>query len=156
MNHTYKESKKKQIHNEYILADLRKLEFKPKSFDAILCLEVIEHLTKEEGYGLIKKMEKWARKKIIITTPNGYLYQDGYDCNPFQTHKSGWSVGELEKLGYEVYGIDGWKKLRGYKGSIKYRPNLFWAIISDITQKVVYRYPKLAFRLLAVKNMESI
>jgi len=62
----------------------------------------------------------------------------------------------LEKLGYKVYGIDGWKKLRGYKGSIKYRPNLFWAIISDITQKVVYRYPKLAFRLLAVKNMEAI
>jgi len=83
LNHTYKESKKKQIHNEYILADLRKLEFKPKSFDAILCLEVIEHLTKEEGHDLIKKMEKWARKKIIITTPNGY------DCNPFQTHKSG-------------------------------------------------------------------
>jgi len=33
----------------------RKIEFKPKSFDAIFCGEVLEHLTKEEGYELIKK-----------------------------------------------------------------------------------------------------
>jgi len=114
------ESKKKSIHNQYIKADITKIEFKPKSFDAILCLEVLEHLTKEEGYELIKRMKKWAKKKIIITTPNGYLWQDDYDKNPLQEHRSGWSVKELEKLGFKVYGINGWKKLRGYRGSVKY------------------------------------
>jgi hypothetical protein len=43
-------------------------------------------------------MEKWAIKKIIIKTPNEYLWQDGYDNNPMQEHKSGWSVEELQKL----------------------------------------------------------
>jgi len=137
------ESKKKGIHNQYTKADIRKVEFKPKSFDVILCSEVLEHLTKEEGYKLIKKMERWAKKKIIITMPNGYLWQDGYGNNPLQEHKSGWNVEELEELGLKVYGINGWKKLRGYKGSVKYKPTLLWNIILNLTQKITYRYPKL-------------
>ena len=149
------ESKKKGIHDEYIKADLTKIEFKPKSFDAILCSEVFEHLTKEEGYELVKRMEKWVRKKIIITTPNGYLWQDGYDNNPLQEHKSGWDVEELERLGFKVFGMNGWKKLREYKGSVKYKPTLLWSVISNLTQKITYRYPKLAFQLFAIKEINN-
>jgi len=151
-----KESKEKGIHNQYIKADITKIEFRPKSFDAVLCIEVLEHLTKEAGYQLIKKMEKWAKKKIIVTTPNGYLWQDGYDNNPLQEHKSDWSVKELEKLGFKVSGINGWKKLKGYKGTIKYKPTLFWTIISDLTQKITYHFPNLAFQLFAVKQIRKI
>jgi len=129
------ESKKKGIHNEYIKEDIRKVELKPKSFDAVVLLDVLEHLSEEEGYELIKKMRKWARKKIVIFTPNGLVYQDGYDNNPLQEHKSGWSVEQLEKLGFKVYGINGWRKLRGYKSLIKYRPRLLWHLISELTQK---------------------
>jgi len=112
------ESKKKEIHTQYIKGDITKIEFKSKSFDAILCSKVLEHLTKEEGYALIKKMEKWARKKITIIMPNGYIRQDTYDNNPLQEHKSGWCVEELEDLGFKVYGMSGWKKLRGYRASV--------------------------------------
>jgi len=150
------ESKKKGIHNEYIKADIRKVELKPKSFDAVVLLDVLEHLTEEEGYELIKKMGKWARKKIIIFTPNGLVCQDDYDNNPLQEHKSGWSVKKLEKLGFKVYGINGWKKLRGHKASIKYKPTLLWHIISDLTQKITYYCPKFAFKLLAVKKVNHL
>ena len=132
------ESKKKNIHNQYIKADIRKVEFKPKSFDAVVALDVLEHLTAEEGLTLIKKMENWARKKIIVFTPNGYVWQDGYDNNLLQKHKSGWSVEELERLGFKVFGINGWKKLRGYRGSIKYKPTLLWNVISNLTKKITY------------------
>jgi len=148
------ESKKKKIHNEYIKNNILDVDFPPKSFDAVLCLEVLEHLTKEEGIKLINKMEKWAKKKIIITTPNGYLYQDGYDNNPLQEHKSGWNVDDFKKLGFNVFGINGWKKLRGYKGEIKFKPKIFWIIISDITQKVVYYYSSKAFQLFAIKKFK--
>ena len=37
------ESKKKAIHNEYIKADIRKVEFELESFDAIIAIEVLEH-----------------------------------------------------------------------------------------------------------------
>jgi len=148
-------SKKKRIHNQYIKADISKLDFKPKSFDAIICLEVLEHLTKRNGYELIGKMEKWARKKIIITTPNGYIWQDGYDNNPLQIHKSSWSPGELKNFGFKLYGMNGWKKIRGCRGSIKYKPTFLWARISDLTQKVTYYWPNLAFQLFAIKKINE-
>lgn len=147
------ESFKKAIHSEYIRADVRKINFKPKSFDAVICIEVLEYMDKEEGLELIQKMEEWASKKIIITTPNGFIFQDTYDDNPFQEHKSGWSVEDFKKLGFEVHGLGGWKKIRGYGGTIKYKPYIFWRIVSDLTQKMTYRVPKLAFQLFAVKRL---
>ena len=52
-------------------------------------MEVIEHLEKEEAIRLIEDMEKIARKKIIITTPVGFLENYEADGNLYQTHKSG-------------------------------------------------------------------
>ena len=149
------ESKKKAIHSEYIKADIREVEFEAKSFDAVLCSEVLEHLIKADGCELIEKTVQWARNKVIITTPNGYLWQDGFADNPLQEHKSSWSVEDFQQLGFKVYGLGGWKKLRGYKGFIKYRPASFWGFISGLTQKVTSRYPKFAFRLFAVKDIEG-
>ncbi len=147
------ESKKKAIHSEYIKADMREVEFESKSFDAVLCSEVLEHLIKEDGYELIEKMAKWARNKVIITTPNGYLWQDGFADNPLQEHKSSWRVEDFQQLGFKVKGLGGWKKLRGYKGFIKYRPASFWGFISGLSQKITSRYPKFSFRLYAVKEI---
>jgi len=146
------ESRKKAIHDQYIRADIRQVEFKPDSFDVVMASEVLEHLAKDEGYELIQKMELWARKKIILTTPNGYLWQDGYGDNPHQRHLSGWSADELRKMGYKVYGMNGWKKLRGYQGNIKYRPQSIWLRISNVSQWLAYYYPKMAFQLFAVKK----
>ncbi|MCK4533154.1 class I SAM-dependent methyltransferase, partial [bacterium] len=59
------QSKKKEIHNEYILSNVLDIEFRPKSFDAVVSLEILEHISKKDGYKLIEKMKKYARKKII-------------------------------------------------------------------------------------------
>lgn len=150
-----KESKKKGIHSQYIKADIRKVEFVPKSFDAAIAIEVLAHLTRQEGNELLKKMERWARKKVMITTPNGYLWQNGYHGNPLQQHKPGWSSVELKELGFKVYGMNGWRRLRGYKEAVKYKPAFLWARISDLTQKITYHYPNLAFQLFAVKQIEE-
>jgi len=147
-------SKKKKIHNQYIKADIRKVEFKPKSFDAVVVLDVLEHLSKEDGYKLIEKMERWTRKKVIIFTPNGYVWQNDYDKNPFQRHKCGWTVDELKNLGFKIRGVNGLKKLRGYGSSIKYKPTFLWGRISDLTQTITYYYPRAAFQLLAVKELD--
>jgi len=148
------ESKKKAIHNEYIKADVRKIEFGPRSFDAAVALDLLEHLTKDEGAELLCKMESWAKKKVVVFTTNGYLLQGPCDGNYLQEHKSGWSVDELGELGYKVYGINGWKRLRGYKGSVKYESAFLWARISDLTQKITRRCPSQAFQLLGVKKIK--
>ncbi len=147
------ESKAKGIHDDYIQADIRELILEPKSFDAVVLLAVIEHLSKEEGHAIIKKMEGWARKKVILTTTNGYLFQDDYDGNPLQEHKSGWDIKELRDLGFKVNGIFGWKPLRGYLGHPKCKPAFLWEVISEITQYVTYHYPRLAFIFYARKDL---
>lgn len=149
------ESRRKGIHSQYIQANITKVEFKPKSFDAVIATEVLEHLTKKEGWELLGKMETWARKKVIITTPNGYLRQDPYEDNPLQEHKSGWSPDELREFGFKVLGTNGWKRLRGYKTELKYKPAWLWVRISDLTQRVTYHCPKLAYQLLAVKQLDE-
>jgi len=160
-----RESKKRKIHNKYILKDITKVRFKPKSFDAVIMIDVLEHLEKEQGRRLLRKVEKWTRERVIVSTPNGYLPQKSADGNPFQAHRSGWTVGEIKKLGYEAYGMAGWKFLRreniprkanqrgDFFSTIRFRPKLFWLVVSELTQAITYYFPKLAFEAFYVKNL---
>ncbi|MHA1727880.1 MAG: glycosyltransferase [Promethearchaeota archaeon] len=146
------ESRRFNNHNQYKLADIRKITIKSKSFDAVVALEVIEHFTKKEGLELITKMQNWAKKKVIITTPNGFIHQTSYNENPLQEHKSSWNVKELKNMGFKVRGLHGWKKLRGHRAKLKYNPEFLWDFISEVSQVFLYYFPAKAFRLLCIKN----
>jgi ubiquinone/menaquinone biosynthesis C-methylase UbiE len=147
--------RKAGIHTDYALADIREVDFKERSFDAVLMLRVIEHMDKKEGEAMIRKCSRWAGKKVIIIAPNGYLPQDEFDSNPFLKHRSAWSVNDFISAGFIVYGINGWKKLRGYRGLPRIRPRLVGELVSDITQKMTFDHPHLAFQLLAIKNISN-
>lgn len=149
------ESKKKKIHNEYRVGDIRKLDkyYKTKSFDAVIALDVIEHFNKKEALQLIKKMEEIAKKKVILLTPNGFLKQDPLEGNPYQIHHSGWTKEELEKLRYKVYGLRGLRYLRDQYTGIKYKPYLFWGFLSFLSEIIFYPFPSLCYNLFAVKQV---
>lgn len=66
-------SKEQFIHNKYVLGDVRALPFKSNSFDCAIATEVLEHLNKDDGLKMIREMERAAKRKIILTTPNGFL-----------------------------------------------------------------------------------
>ncbi|MEK6826418.1 MAG: methyltransferase domain-containing protein [Nanoarchaeota archaeon] len=151
-------SKELAIHNEYIMIDVSEIrnKFNENSFDCVLALDLIEHLDKEQGFKLLKDMEGIASKKTIIFTPNGYLPQGEIAGNPWHKHKSGWTVKDMQKNGYKVIGIGGWKFLRKETGLMKYRPHIFWKIISDISQFFVRNHPKFAFQLLCVKYIKDM
>jgi SAM-dependent methyltransferase len=150
-------SRKKEIHNKYVKGDIRKLKdfFSKNEFDCVLALDVIEHLSKEEGLNLIKEMEYISKKKVILFTPNGFLPQKMMYENNLQIHKSGWEIKEMRNRGYEVIGIYGHKKLRGELSELKYKPKVIWRIISDITQKFTRENPKKAFALLCMKDKKN-
>jgi ubiquinone/menaquinone biosynthesis C-methylase UbiE len=86
-----------------IQGDVRQLSFDDKSFDAVTCIEVIEHLTKEEGQKLLREIERIAKKVIVITTPWGFDSLPKRKDNPYLDHQSGWYPYEFEKLGFKVY-----------------------------------------------------
>ena len=150
------EIKKKKIHDEYKIGDVLKIDkfFKPKSFDVVLALDVIEHFEKKESLNLIKQMEKIAKKKVVILTPNGFAKQDAYDGNLFQEHKSGWNISDFRRLGYKVFGIRGLRFLRGGEGgaTIKFKPWFLWGAISTLSQPLCFFIPQIACQLLAVKE----
>lgn len=129
-------------------------KFGSNSFDCVLASDLIEHLTKEDGIRLIEVMEKIAKNKVIIFTPNGFLPQREHDNNPWQVHKSGWTVKEMKERGYKVIGINGWKPLKGEFARIKFWPKYFWMIISDITQFFMRNHPERAFQILCIKTKE--
>lgn len=93
-----------------IHGDITKLdELVPKkSFDCIFCLDVIEHLTTEDGLKLIRDMEAIARKKIIIFTPTKWSENEEGVMDPklwsygnkYNYHKSLWSEKQFLELGF--------------------------------------------------------
>jgi len=147
-----KESKERILHTEYILGDVRRVEFKPRSFDAVVAFEVIEHLTKEDGRKLVDNMERWCRKKIIISTPRGYVPQNPTD-NPCQRHMSGWDMAELKQLGFKVKGACGWRVLWNSEGKIRFRPEIIWQTIASLTSIILYNLPQFSFDLFCVKTI---
>ncbi len=66
-------SKKNHYHDSYRLGDVQKLNkyYKRKSFDTLISIDVIEHLTKQQSLKMISQMEKIGRKKVILMTPGG-------------------------------------------------------------------------------------
>jgi hypothetical protein len=148
-------SQKANIHNEYRLLNALEIKnhFDAKSFDCVLAADMVEHLSKGDGLKLISIMERLARKKVIVFTPNGFLRQFEPDSDPYSTHLSGWEVGEFENLDFKVIGVNGWRLLRKERGFIRWRPVLMWDVISLLSEIPTAKHPKHAFQLFCVKHL---
>lgn len=136
-------------HTKYVHADITKVDFPEKSFDAVVLLDVLEHLPKEEGSRLLEKMQRWARRKVVIFTPNGYLPQEEFDDNPLMAHRSGWEAREMKELGFKVYGVRGFKVFK--KGDSHDHQDS----AADIAQVITYYWPEKAFQIFCVKVLAT-
>lgn len=101
-------------HSRYLLGDVREMEIS-ETVDAVLMVELIEHMPVEEGRKLLARATKWATKKVVLTTPDGFL-DTGHvpeGANHYLEHKAGWTSEMLEAEGFEVslfveaYGLAG-------------------------------------------------
>jgi len=134
--------KKLGIYDEVIEQDITKaaIPFENKSFDIVLCLEVIEHLEKGEGLKLLDELSR-VGKQVVVSTPGAFFEQPMHDGNPYQLHKSHYSVRELERKGFEVYGVG---SLQFGKRTIPY--------LSPVLGALTYQLPGLSGALLAKKS----
>ena len=160
------QSKRRNIHTEYLEKKVEEVDFPENSFDAVILIEVIEHLPEDIGYAMLKKAEKWARKYVIVSTPNGFLPQKEYGENPFQNHLSGWDIKTMKKLGFRCFGLSGFKFIRhntpieinqsqdDFMASIRLRPRFFWFIMATLSQIYTYSFPLHSFEIFCVKKIK--
>lgn len=146
-------SQREGIHDEYHRQSVVNLSFPDRSFDAVVALDLIEHLEKDAGLQLLDRLERIAGRRVIIFTPNGEVEQDPYDDNPWQRHLSGWTPADFQERGYRVYGVNGLRALRGTHARARWQPEFFWTAVSNLTEPFVRNKPDSAYQLLAVKEV---
>ena len=157
-------AKKNKTHDHFFQGTLQEfVKNNPNlKFDAVIMIDVVEHLTKDEGTKLIHLVESLSLKKTIINSPNGFVEQKALDNNPYQEHLSGWDLKDMNKLGYKSRGLAGLKFLRtevesetmgnDLTASIKYKPKKLFFCISVLSQIFCFYFPKFAFSLFSVKE----
>lgn len=130
------------IYDFLLQADATGLPFEDKSFDTVLAIELIEHLTKADGYQALKEFERLAKRCIILSTPNRKCLRDGIETlngfNQYEAHLSWWQLRDLQSLGYKCYGL-----------GLKLPPSRFWNMTEF--SYFSYRIPLLAETLMCVK-----
>jgi hypothetical protein len=84
-------------------------------FDAIYMLDVIEHMTREEGEAVLD-LAVGRGAQIVVATPNGYLPQhgDAWDMGGeyWQEHRSGWVPADFP--GWRISYYDNGTRQRGF------------------------------------------
>jgi hypothetical protein len=133
-----------------VQADVLALPYRDEAFDVVVALDVIEHFTKPDALRVIAELERIASKQVVLVTPRGFLPQAGTVEEPWQEHRCGFEVHELEQLGYSVTGLGGPSRLRGPYG--RFVGGALGQLAVLACQPVTRRYPSCAFALLAVKR----
>lgn len=148
---------------EYVTSLFENLDFERRSFDQVVLIDVLEHLTFDEGSALLDRIESWARISILLKTTNGFVPQGQMDGNVYQRHLSGWNPQDLLSRGYSLFGLSGMKVLRRNLAldtwsddlslSMRFRPRKVWLGVAGLSQILTYKFPSAAFELYAVKRL---
>lgn len=109
--------KGQSVHTRYRLVNLEKSSLPRGNFDVVMCLQVIEHLSKKRALRLIRESETMAKKLVIFSTPIGKTEYSTDDGNDLQNHKSHFFPEDFEKLGYKIIRMGG-KRLFSESGLI--------------------------------------
>lgn len=153
------EARAANLHDSYIISDVRRIDFPARSFEVVIASHVIEHLPKKDGPKFLRKLERMASKQVIIATPIGKMDHPAVDGNPLQLHRSFYFPADFEKLGYQVvkYGRRSWLGDNGCVHQIKSRRvRQLVYLLNIMISPLFYIFPSLAdYILVAVKNLDD-
>ena len=134
-----------------VKCDVRNLPFSDKSFDGVVCTEVIEHIPKQDGYKLIEDLERIAREIIIYTTPWGADLLERHSFNPYMQHQCGWTPEEFEDRGYKIYPLN---TLRYLKFGDYWWHSMMHYGVSLLSSPIVAMFPRrLSDNFMAIKEL---
>jgi hypothetical protein len=137
--------------------DILKANITPKSFDAVIMCDVLEHLDRKdvERIDLFGQIERCARKRVVLFTPNGYTDNDEVDGGKWQKHQSSWEPEDYTKRGYTVVGATGWRKIVGKAALPNRRPYNLFFLLAILTQPLVFNHPNQALHSYAVLSCDE-
>ena len=99
----------KLFYDDVVLASADHLPFRDKAFDAVISIEVIEHLSEKQGHRHVAEIERASKRLVVITTPSHFFPQDQVKGPPqtreLMKHKSYWSAKYFRRRGYAVQGL---------------------------------------------------
>jgi hypothetical protein len=91
----------KELYNE----DIRNFPYEDLCnrvpIQAVMLIDVLEHLNREDGEKLLKRLEDLIQV-IIVSVPIIDYPQDSFMGNEWEEHKTQWKIEELEKLGFTL------------------------------------------------------
>jgi ubiquinone/menaquinone biosynthesis C-methylase UbiE len=83
--------------------------FVDNSFDVVLCIDVLEHLSLDNAILAIEHMKRITRKIVIVYTPSKFETNEEHvenvwnlGENQFQRHQCFLNPGKLEELGFTI------------------------------------------------------
>jgi ubiquinone/menaquinone biosynthesis C-methylase UbiE len=153
-------AKKRNIYKRVIRGNIVNLPMavNKNKYDAVICSQVLEHITKKDGKKALQTWETLANKKLVVSTPTGFIeyapIETKNENNPLQKHLSGWQPEEMQKMGFSVYG-QGARLIYGENGIARVHPNLFtlFSVLGLFLAPIVYFFPKLATYMIAAKDV---
>lgn len=164
----FKDSLKKAettgVYKKLIRGDIEKVAVdfvkRGRKFDVVLFSQVIEHISRKKGERLLQILEKLAKRRIIIGTPNGFMTQPEVFIgdNPHQHHHSGWEIDDFKKRGYKVIGVGIWF-LWSEAGWGRTQNKFLYFLIhipSYLFAPIAYFFPNLAAGILAIKEKRKV
>jgi 2-polyprenyl-3-methyl-5-hydroxy-6-metoxy-1,4-benzoquinol methylase len=136
-------AKKTGLYQDVVLGDASRPPFANK-FDYCIAFEVIEHLSKRDGYMMLKNLRRISRN-VILTTPNGFHART--DSRFGWSHISGWYAHEIHGYyGYRVYGAPGLQgrtplKFLSFVIQLVYFPLIYFMPKLKLVRNLVIVYP---------------
>ena len=145
---------KNRNHWGLVQSDVRRLPFRPEAADTVVCLRILEHLSREEGEQLIDTAEACSKRQVIFGLPVGSLERPEYHDNPFQAHRSTWMPQEFRERGYRVRG-SGLKWFNTVRLVIPYYMLFFLEAFWVLTTPISYFWPEIAGHMVCIKNLDG-
>jgi len=151
------DAKRNKVYQDVLVGDARKLPFKDKEFDLSVSVEVLEHLSKEDGEKALAEFERVSRETVLITTPVGKSVHHACYGNPYEEHQYIWSLEELRAKGFTIRGkgIRGitvgdrwWLSLPRFMRPLQYTVYIIGTLFS-------YFIPSIAESVVAWKDLEA-
>jgi len=79
------------VYDSVFYQDIRELACKLPVYDVVLLVDVIEHMSKQEGLSLVNELLQHTRKALLISTPLYPAPQGDAEQNCYERHCSRWT-----------------------------------------------------------------